>query len=189
MTSKILISDWFGRGESSLFLSIILHLEVKIGSFLPKHPLWQWKLSSPNCNLTRMWQSPPVYAIMTALKQMTRVLSQCCWTFILRDLCYWNSARLCICTSHLASDNVLYQWWPSSMLCIPFSLRCCCFVVLIEVKRDIYFCHETVHSNGNDCLFICLLVRAQSSWSAAVLWRYQHMDGKVLVIRIGKSQQ
>lgn len=113
---RILISNWFERGEKSLFLSVNLYLKVKISSLLPKHPLWQWKLSSPKCNLTRMWQSPPVYAITASLKQMTRVLSQCCWTFILRDLSYWKSAGLCMCASHLASYHVLHWWCTNPVL-------------------------------------------------------------------------
>lgn len=141
-----MISDWFGRGENSLFLTVKLHLKVKISSLLPKHPLWQWKLSSPNCNLTRMWQSPSVYAITAALKQMTRVLSQYYWTFILRDLSYWNSAGLCMCTSYLVSDKVLHWWCTHPMVFIPFSLRYCCSVILLEAKRDICFCHKTIYS-------------------------------------------
>lgn len=141
-----MISNWFERGENSLFLSANLHLKVKINSLLPKHPLWQWKLSSPNRNLTRMWQSPSVYAITAALKQMTRVLSQCCWTFILRHLCYWISAGLCMYTSYLASDNILYWWCINATLFIPFPLRYCCSVILLQVKRDIWFCHNTIYS-------------------------------------------
>lgn len=158
-----MISNCFGRGESSLFLSVNLHLKVKISSLLLKHPLWQWKLSSPNCNLTRMWQSPSVYAIMAAWEQMTRVLSQCCGTCILKDLSYWNLVGLCMCALYIASDNVLFWWCTNPILSIPFYLRYCCSIILLEVKRVIFLCHKTIYSSGNDFLLVHLLFRAQSS--------------------------
>lgn len=141
------LESWsqIGLREGRTLYSYLSIYTLKISSLLPKHTLWQWKLSSPNCNLTRMWQSPPVYAIAASLKQMTRVLSQCCWTFILRDLSYWKPAGLCMCAANLASYHVLHWCCTNPMLFHIISLRYCS-VILLEVKRDFCFCHKNMYS-------------------------------------------
>lgn len=134
-----------GLGEGwTLFLSVNLHLKVRISSLLSKHPLWQWKLSSPNCSLTRTWQSPSVYAIMATLKQLTRALSQC-FKHLIMVIYPTETQREYMCTSYLASDKILYWWCTNTMLFIQFSLSCCCSVIPLEVKRDICFCHKTIY--------------------------------------------